>query len=153
MNDITSDLKSLNFPKEATIFLAAAKSMYTNIDMELGLSAFRDFQQTNSNKIPADLPVDLFLQILEIALQDKIFKFADTWLQLSGTAMGTPIACACATITFGHYKKTNRLTEFGSILLFYRRYINDIFGTGIPSEETKTTCGIHLKTNSITGVT
>jgi hypothetical protein len=97
LNDITSDLKSLNFPKEATIFLADAKSMYTNIDMELGLSA--------------------------------------------------------ATITFGHYKKTNRLTEFGSNLLFYRRYINDIFGTGIPSEETKTTCGIHLKTNSITGVT
>jgi hypothetical protein len=38
--DVIRDLKSLMLPKGATIFSADAKSKYTNIDTDLGISKF-----------------------------------------------------------------------------------------------------------------
>jgi hypothetical protein len=131
--DIITDLRTLTLPKGAAIFSADAKSMYTNIDTELGISTFKDFLQTNQDKIPENFPTNLFLTILDTVMRNNIFSFADTyWHQLSGTAMGTPIACAYATISFGHYENINILTEFSPNLLYYRRYIDDIFGIWIP---------------------
>jgi hypothetical protein len=58
-----------------------------------------------------------------------VFSFADTfWLQLAGTAMGTPVAYSYAMISFGHHVNTNILQEFRPNLLYYRRYIDDILG-------------------------
>jgi hypothetical protein len=34
------------------------------------------------------------------------------WLQLYGTAMGTPVACSYAMLSFSHHKYTSILTEF-----------------------------------------
>jgi hypothetical protein len=131
--DVIRDLKSLTLPKGAAIFSANAKSMYTNIDTDLGISTFREFLQSNQEKIPKDFPTNLFLQILDTVMRNNIFTFADTfWLQLSGTSMGTPIACTYSTITFGHFKNTSILKEYNSNLLYYRRYIDDVFGTWVP---------------------
>jgi len=67
-------------------------------------------------------------------MKNNIFAFQDShWLQLSGTAMGTPTVCAYATITYGHYKNTLILPNFSNNLLYYKRYIDDIFGIWIPS--------------------
>ncbi len=67
-------------------------------------------------------------------MKNNIFSFQDTyWQQLSGTAMGTPVACAYATVTYGHYKNSEILPTFSSNLLYYRRYIDDVFGIWIPS--------------------
>jgi len=46
--------------------------------------------------------------------------------------MGTPAACSYATITYGHFENTEILTEFRPQILFYKRYIDDIFGLWIP---------------------
>jgi hypothetical protein len=89
--DVINDLKFLTLPKGATIFSADVKSMYTNIDTDLGIYTFKEFLQHNQDKIPKDFPTNLFLRILESVMQNNIFTFADTfWLQVSGTAMGTP---------------------------------------------------------------
>jgi len=131
--DIIRDLKSLSLPKGASIFSANAKSMYTNIDSDLGVSTFIEFLQSNQEKIPKVFPTNLFLQILDTVMRNNIFTFADTfWLQLSGTAMGTPIACAYATIIFGHFKNTSILKEYNSNLQYYRGYIDDVFGVWVP---------------------
>jgi len=77
----------------------------------------------------------MFLQVLELVMTNNIFSFGDTtWLQLTGTAMGTPAACAYATITYGQHENTKILTEFSSNLLYYKRYIDDIFAIWIPSK-------------------
>jgi hypothetical protein len=47
--------------------------------------------------------------------------------------MGTLVACAYATITFGHYENTVLLPKFSSNLLFYCCYIDDVFGIWLPS--------------------
>jgi hypothetical protein len=107
--------------------------MYTNIDTAVGVQTFRDFFVAQEEQIPSSFPINLFLKILELVMSNNIFNFGNTtWLQLSGTAMGTPAACSYATITYGHYENTRILTEFNSQLLYYRRYIDDIFGVWIP---------------------
>jgi hypothetical protein len=90
---VANDLKSLEIPEGALIFSADATLMYTNIDTETGVSAIRNFIATNLRYLPQDFPTELFLQILNIVMENNIFTFAGTyWLQLSGTAMGTPAA-------------------------------------------------------------
>jgi hypothetical protein len=72
-------------------------------------------------------------------MNNNIFSFAKTkWSQLLGMAMGTPAACAYATITYGHYENTVILTEFAPNLLYYRCYIDDIFGIWIPPDSHQT---------------
>jgi hypothetical protein len=81
--------------------------MYTNINTDIGIQSIKDFLTDNAQKIPTDFPQELFLQVLECIMKHNIFSFADTyWLQLTGTAMGTPAACAYATITFGHFENS-----------------------------------------------
>jgi hypothetical protein len=66
---------------------------------------------------------------------NNIVTFTDThWLQLTRTAMGTPVACAYAMVTFGHYKNPVILKDFNKELLYYRRYIDDIFGIWVPPD-------------------
>jgi hypothetical protein len=113
--------------------------MYTNIDTKIGLQSFQSFLELNKDLIPNNFPTNLFLTILETVMSNNIFSFADTkWLQLSGTAMGTPAACAYATITYGHHENTEILTKFAPNLLYYRRYIDDIFGVWVPPESHQT---------------
>jgi len=43
--------------------------------------------------------------MLTIVMGNNIFSFANTfWKQQSGTAMGMPVACTYAMLSFGQYK-------------------------------------------------
>jgi len=133
------EIKKLSLPNNALLFTADAKSMYTNIDANIGITSIRNFLITNKDKISTDFPTDLFLEILEIIMKNNIFSFANTyWQQLTGTAMGTPAACAYAMISFGQFKNTVLLPEFKNNLFFYRRYIDDIFCVWIPPKNQQT---------------
>jgi hypothetical protein len=100
--DVINDLKNLTFPRNALLFSADAKSMYTNINSTTGIQSIKDFIQDNQDVIPEEFPSDLLLQVLQIVMENNIFTFGNTtWLQLSGTAMGTPVACAYATLSYG----------------------------------------------------
>jgi len=130
---VLDDLQSIILPENTLLFSADAKSMYTNIDTPTGISAIRDFIAANTAKLPPEFPTSLFLRILSYVMEKNIFTFAGThWLQLSGTAMGTPAACAYATISFGHHENSKILTTFQPKLLYFKRYIDDIFGIWIP---------------------
>jgi hypothetical protein len=127
------EMKNLVIPDNALLFAADATSMYTNIDIDIGISAVRNFLQCNKAQISQDFPTELFLQILQLVMQNNIFSFANTyWLQLTGTAMGTPVACAYATVTFGQYENSLILQKYRRQLLYYRRYIDDIIGIWLP---------------------
>jgi predicted DNA-binding protein (UPF0251 family) len=132
--EVINDLKNLHIPQNALLFSAGAISMYTNINTASGLHSIRNFLTCNQDCIPATFPKNLFLEILETVMNNNIFSFSNTfWHQLSGTAMGTPAACAYATITFGRYENSIILPRFNSNLLYYKRYIDDIFGIWLPS--------------------
>ena len=62
-------------------------------------------------------------------MENCVFKFGETfWLQLIGTAMGTPVACIYAILFFAYYERTILLQKYKRNLLFYVRQIDDIFG-------------------------
>jgi hypothetical protein len=131
---VINDIKQLEIPDNALLFTADATSMYTKIDTKTGIAANRELLDDNHMTIPATFPTDLFLQILTVIMENSIFSFANTyWLQLAGTAMGTPAACNYATITFGNHENKEILPNFTRQLLYYCQYIDDIFGIWIPS--------------------
>jgi hypothetical protein len=135
---IIDDLKELFIPDGALIFTADAKSMYTNIDTTTGVAAIRDFITVNQDQIPNNFPTDLFLRTLTTVMDNNIFTFAGTyWQQLSGTAMGTPAACAYATISFGQHENCHILPTYHSQLIYYKRYIDDIFAIWLPPDRQK----------------
>ena len=109
--------------------------MYTNINTDTSIKSIANFLLINEKLLPPNFPSNLFLETLEIVMRNNIFSFADSyWLQLCGTAMGTPVACAYATITYGHFENTVILPNYSANLLFYHRYINNIFGIWLPSQ-------------------
>jgi hypothetical protein len=127
-------------------FSADATAMYTNIDTQLGVSSIRDFILTHRDKLPDNFPTDLFLCTLTLVMENNVFMFADThWLQLAGTAMGTPATCSYATISFGHYEKKHILTKLISNLLYYKRYIDDVIDIWIPPKRNNHAAWNHFK--------
>jgi len=132
---VIQDLKCLTIPDNALLFSADAVSMYTNIETQQALTSMQDFIQSNIHNIQKSFPASLFLQVLEIVMKNNIFSFGDTfWLQQIGTAMGTPTACSYASITYGQHENTQILPRFKNHLLYYKRYIDDVFGIWVPSE-------------------
>jgi hypothetical protein len=124
-----NELKNIRLPETARILTVDAKSMYTNINMDAGLTAVENFLTFNKGKLPDNFPSDFFLHTLAMVMRNNIFSFADSfWLQLSGTAMGTPVACSYTMVTFGHFENCTLLPSFRENLIYYRHYIDDIFG-------------------------
>ena len=94
--------------------------MYTNIDTASDILAMRQFLYANAGHIPTRFPKELFLEVLEIIMNNNVFSFSNIfWQQLSGAAMGTPAACAYATITYGHFENSNILPNFRKNLMYY----------------------------------
>jgi len=80
-------------------------------------------------------------------MRNNIFSFQDNyWIQHSGTAMGRPVASSYATVTYGHHENTVILPEFSNNLLYLKRYIDDIFGIWIPSDNQNTNTWESFKT-------
>lgn len=115
--DLAKELRTLPaLPPTARLFTADAVSMYTNIDTEHALK-----------KIKTMVPRHVH-SALQILMTNSAFQFSDTfWLQVNGTAMGVPPACMWATLYFSKHE-TKIMEHFGEYLLYYKRYIDDVFG-------------------------
>jgi len=113
--------------------------MYTNIDTDTGINAIKNFLSDISENLPLNFPTNLFLQVLKIIMENNIFCSGGSyWLQLLGTAMGMPVACAYAIVSFGQHKNTVILPRFSANLLYFKRYIDDIFGIWLPTANDST---------------
>ena len=72
-------------------------SLYTNIPHKDGLDACRFFLNKNSSS--KDLPVDSMLKLIELVLENNHFQFnSENYMQKMGTAMGSPMAPAYASL-------------------------------------------------------
>jgi hypothetical protein len=60
--------------------------------------------------------------------------------------MGTPTACSYATIAYGQHENAEILTTFRPYLLYYRLYIENIFGIWLPPATGNNAVWEHFKT-------
>jgi hypothetical protein len=135
---VINDLQDLHIPQDALLFSVDATSMYTNIDTATGLQSVEKLIVAHQHCLPHNFPKNLFLRVLQLVMDNNIFSFGSSyWLQLSGTAMGTPAACAYAAISYGHFENSTLLTKFSSNLLYYKRYIDDVFGIWLSPDSNK----------------
>jgi len=122
-SNLIKELRSLHLPPSAKLFTANASSMYTNMDTTTGIQAMQHLLELYHEHIPTNFPRDFFLTTLEIVMKNNIFSFGDTfWLQLQGTAMGTPAAPLYSIITYGVHENTHILTTLNESLVYYKRY-------------------------------
>jgi hypothetical protein len=90
------------------------------MDTTTGIQAMQHLLELYHEHIPTNFPRGFFLTTLEIVMKNNIFSFGDTfWLQLQGTAMGTPAAPLYSIITYGVHENTHILTTLGILQEIY----------------------------------
>lgn len=96
-----NEIKNIPIKNNYQFFTCDAKSMYTNIDTTHAFITIEIFLTTSSICDDNGLNKNAIISALHIIMQHNLFQFGDTfWLQLSGTAMGTPPAPMYATLYF-----------------------------------------------------
>jgi hypothetical protein len=124
---VVCDLEKLVVPPDAFLTTWDVESLYPNIPISIGLQAVR-WALYKYNEYD-ERTITTILQALELILRWNILEHAgEHWLQLFGTAMGTPVAPTFAVIFLG-YLEQERLWPFwkGPKPLYFKRYIDDIF--------------------------
>ena len=127
--ELTKQLLELGeLPANARLFTADARSMYTNIPTNSALAKLRIQLNKYQSHHDRSYPASAVQTALRLIMTHNVFTFGDmAFLQLNGTAMGTPPAPPYATL-YGAFEEDPVLQQFQSCLLFYRRFIDDVFG-------------------------
>ena len=114
-------------PKDVYLVTADVTSLYTNIPHEEGISTTLEYLDRHRDILPPHTPTNKVIeQFLKFILKENYFDFLDShYLQLQGTAMGTKMAPPYANIFMA--KIEQELTHSRAEILFWRRFIDDIF--------------------------
>ena len=120
---VIRDLHSLEVPDDHIILCADVTSLYPSIPIDFGLNAVRQILLRHNSFSPKR--IDFLLSLLSWVLHNNYCTFNGTiYLQIKGTAMGTPVAVAYANIVL-YFIETPILSSLEYSL--YRRYIDDMF--------------------------
>ena len=118
INDMTLQV---NGNEEILLVTMDVKSMYTTIPQEEGIDALL------SKSDIIGLPKHILRELMNLVFKNNIFSFNGTmYKQISGVAMGTPLAPTLAILFMSDLEEAFMDTqEF--LPYFYKRYIDDIF--------------------------
>jgi hypothetical protein len=120
------DLERLDLPPNARLFTEDAISMYSNIDLNLGIASIRQWLEEETTT--PQYRIDLTISLLTLVMKCNIFQFEDNfWFQLIGTSMGTSCAVTFATICF-LLTESRICTKIAHRIPYFKRFIDDILG-------------------------
>ena len=111
--------------------------MYNNIDTDHAITVITWWIEDLDNRglLPLGFPIEAVLSAMRFIMKNNLFEFGDLFLlQLLGTAMGTSAAVMWATLYFAYHEVHTILPKYGHLLLYFKRYIDDIFGIWIGNE-------------------
>ena len=122
VKDTTNFIQKLKSAKltHANSYLVTldVSSLYTNIPHKDGLDACRFFLNKNSSS--NDLPVDSILKLIELVLENNHFQFnSENYMQKMGTAMGSPMAPAYASLFMGKLENEFLETFYQGFWMIY----------------------------------
>ena len=140
LQDSSHLLRLLNefgqLPPGARLFTADAVGMYTNIDTTHGIQVIDDWIDELGDDMPDGFPAKAVKEALRLVMKTNIFEFGDSFFeQISGCAMGTPVACIYATLYYAYHERSTLLSKYKSNLPLYTRFIDDIFGIWVPDND------------------
>jgi hypothetical protein len=133
--DLLRHLSITKYPTDCLIFTADVTSLYPSICLEHGILKLRQaidtYNNNHLNKIETDLIILLSTWVLK---NNYISMGTNTYLQICGTAMGTPMAVVFANIylavleddTFKIFNNPQSINYKYDKLLLYVRFIDDI---------------------------
>jgi hypothetical protein len=129
---VVKELQALDLTEHTRLFTMDAVSMYTNIHVGHALPVILEFLRSNNRgkQIVRREGINLsrLEYVLDLVMNNNVFQFGDTyWLQLAGTAMGTPPAPDYATLYYAIFELA--LIQRFPEIEYYRRYIDDGLGT------------------------
>ena len=114
--------KGVNILNGACLLCADVRSLYPSIPTDYGMAAIK-FVLESYNFPNGELT--LTLQLLHWVLTNNYLEFMDkVYLQIKGTAMGTPVSVIYANIVL-YYLESQ--CNFHTAPIYYARYIDDIF--------------------------
>lgn len=146
-NTIINDLHNTTFPLNSVILCADVTALYPNIPIELGITTVRNVLLLT--KRFTELHLSFLMSLLHWVLTNNYCTFQNNiYLQIEGTAMGTPVATTYANI-FLYGIETQILPT--NRPLYYKRYIDDIFA--IYSHNTLAERFIHSFNNIVPTIT
>ena len=126
--EFQNQLEQTLIPAQTKLFTCDAVSMYTNIDVTHSIEILTKWFNEFRHELPSTFPCNLIIPAMEIVMRNNVFSFGNTtWLQKTGTAMGTPCACMLASIYFAYHERTYILPKYAHNIVFYRRFIDDVF--------------------------
>jgi hypothetical protein len=122
--DFLSEVSKISVPPNSLLITLDIDAMYTNIDIERGLTSVRRaFDKYPDN----NRPTSEILALLELSLKGNDFEFAgEIYQQICGCAMGKRFSPSFANIYVAEWEE-DALNKCPKQPLFYRRYLDDIF--------------------------
>ena len=130
-DQVLDEIEQLNLTRFALLFVTDANSMYNNIDTEHAITVItwwiKDLE--SKGQLPEGFPSHAVISAMRTIMTNNIFEFGDMFfLQLLGTAMGTSAAVMWATLYYAYHEVHTLLPNHGHNLLYFIRYIDNIFG-------------------------
>lgn len=123
-----SKIRTLELKEPCFLFTMDVCSLYTNIEIPLGIEAIKKILACHPDP---NRPDECLLRLLEISLTRNDFVFQDKfYLQVKGTAMGKRFAPAYANIYMAEWEE-EVIKKCTKLPLIYLRYLDDIWGSGL----------------------
>ena len=121
----------MKLPLHTKAFTTDVHSIYNNIDTDHAITGITWWIEDVDKRglLPLGLPVEAVLLAVKIIMKNNLFDFEDLFLlQLLTTAMGFSAAVLWAILYFAYHDMNTILPKFGHLILYFKHYINDIFG-------------------------
>jgi hypothetical protein len=121
---VAKHLDNAEYPNNCALLSADVDSLYPSIDITRGLDAINQ-ALIEYGAPPKDREFTIFL--LRWVLFNNVLEFnTKLYLQIRGTAMGTPCAVVFACIFMGMLERRALDTIYPIVPLYYKRFIDDI---------------------------
>ena len=102
--------------------------MCPNINIKHGIQTIKEWLEDPTIDT-TDIPKDFILKALNLCMKENHFSFGNLlFLQIDGTAMGTPCAVVYANSYTGRPERTKMTNEFKNNLAFTGRFTDDMVG-------------------------
>lgn len=124
---VVNTLKDHKLPRDCVLMCLDVEALYPNIPIKEGVAAIHTY--LNHKGMPL-MEADFVCALMNWVLSNNYIEYGDLlFLQIKGTAMGTPFAVVFANLFLAHLEEhivLTQLTDYQKPILSFR-FIDDIF--------------------------